>query len=58
MSGRASGRATADEPDGSDSPTRFVAVTWNTYSTLFVSPSRVQVVDWHCCEKPCGLVTV
>ncbi|MNI92824.1 hypothetical protein D3C73_1506740 [compost metagenome] len=46
MSGRASGRATSDDPDGFDSPTRFVAVTWNVYSTLFVRPSSVHVVDW------------
>ena len=47
VSGRASGRATADVGDGLPSPTRFVAVTAKVYSTLFVSPSRVHVVDVH-----------
>ena len=48
VSGRASGRATAEVGDGLPSPTRFVAVTANVYSTLLVSPSRVHVVDVHC----------
>nr|WP_317451861.1 hypothetical protein [Microbacterium sp. NIBRBAC000506063] len=47
MSGRASGRATSDAGEGGESPTRLVAITWNTYSTLLVSPSRVQVVAAH-----------
>ena len=48
VSGRASGRAISDGPDGSESPTRFVAITVKLYSTLFVSPSSVQVVAAHC----------
>src|SRR5690606_35577551 len=47
VSGRASGRAMSEAPDGSESPTRLVATTWNAYSTLFVSPSRVHVVVSH-----------
>src|SRR5690606_20712743 len=47
VSGRASGRATADAPDGSESPTRLVATTSKVYSTLFVSPSSVHVVESH-----------
>ena len=44
VSGRASGRAVSDGADGSESPTRFVAITVKLYSTLFVSPSSVHVV--------------
>ena len=57
-SGRASGRATAEEGDGSEVPTEFVAVTVKVYSTSLVRPSSVQVVEAHCFEYPCGLVTV
>ena len=57
VSGRASGRAGADDGEGSDSPTAFTAITENVYSTSLVRPSRVQVVDAHEVEKPCGDVT-
>src|SRR5690625_1371836 len=43
-SGRTSGRATAEGPEGSESPTGLVAVTVKLYSTLFVSPPMVQVM--------------
>lgn len=45
MSGRVSGRAGSDTTDAGPSPTRLCAVTWNVYSTLFVNPSNVHVVD-------------
>ena len=48
VSGRTSGRAVSDGIEGSDSPTRLVAVTTKLYSTLFVSPSSVHVVEAHC----------
>src|SRR5690606_27656703 len=45
VSGRTSGRAGSDSGDAGPSPTRLCATTWNVYSTLFTSPSRVHVVD-------------
>ena len=56
VSGRASGRATAEAPDGSESPTRLVATASKVYSTLFVKPSSVQVVVSHCLLYPLPLV--
>lgn len=44
-SGTASGRATAEAGLGSDHPTTFCAATVNVYSTSFVSPVMVQVVE-------------
>ena len=45
VSGRTSGRAVSDGTEASDTPTLLVAVTTKLYSTLFVSPSSVHVVE-------------